>query len=93
MALAVLHELGRADQARARFASEACSAALLDLLTRHIRCPRTSSAGRLFDGAAGLLGMCTRMTAEAQAARALEAALPHATDMRTIRKPVAGLRP
>ena len=74
MALAVLHELGRADQARARFASEACSAALLDLLTRHIRCPRTSSAGRLFDGAAGLLGMCTRMTAEAQAARALEAA-------------------
>ncbi len=74
MALAVLHELGRTEQARARFAHEPSTAALIDLLERKIRCPQTSSAGRLFDAAAGLLGLCTRMRADAEAARALEAA-------------------
>jgi hydrogenase maturation protein HypF len=42
------------------------------MLERKLRCPRTSSAGRLFDAAAAILGVCTRASFEGQAAMALE---------------------
>jgi hydrogenase maturation protein HypF len=42
---------------------------------RGLNCPRTSSAGRLFDAAAALLGLATHTTFEAQAPMALEAAV------------------
>jgi hydrogenase maturation protein HypF len=44
-------------------------------LGRNINTPVTTSAGRLFDAIAALLGICQRMTYEGQAAMALEAAV------------------
>lgn len=46
---------------------------VLQLLDRHARTPETSSAGRLFDGVAALLGLCLRASWEGEAAVALEA--------------------
>jgi len=46
---------------------------LLTMLARRLRSPETSSLGRWFDAAAGLLGLCSSMSYEGQAAMLLEA--------------------
>ncbi len=74
LAVAVLHATGQTEEARRRYAAEPGIETVLAMLSGDIHCPRTSSAGRLFDAAAGLLGLCQRMSKDAEAARALEAA-------------------
>ena len=49
------------------------AAALHKIMTNRINCPETSSLGRLFDGAAAILGLRRQVTFEGQAAMELEA--------------------
>lgn len=42
------------------------------ILAKDLLCPRSTSVGRLFDGAAGLMGLCRRNNFEGQAAMMLE---------------------
>ncbi|MDE2118496.1 MAG: carbamoyltransferase HypF, partial [Betaproteobacteria bacterium] len=77
MAAAVLHELGRNEEIAQRFANEPAAMTVATMLQRGLNCPRTSSMGRVFDAAAGLLGLCHKMEFEAQSAIALEQAATH----------------
>lgn len=72
MAAAALFDLGRGDAIAPRFADQPGAATVSAMLAKGINSPRTSSMGRVFDAAAGLLGICSRMEFEAQAAIALE---------------------
>ena len=72
MAAAVLHGLGRGSEIADRFAGQA-HAARLALLLGQANPPTTTSAGRLFDAVAGLLGTAVTQRYEGQAAMELEA--------------------
>ncbi|RKT51330.1 hydrogenase maturation protein HypF [Azonexus fungiphilus] len=75
MAIAALHGAGLGDQAAdwlARTWPEREAGPLLTLLDRQLRCPPTSSLGRWFDAAAGLLGVRDVSRYEGQAAMELE---------------------
>jgi hydrogenase maturation protein HypF len=78
--LALLWELfgrdafGTSTAAPATAFSDAEKGILSSMLERGINTPVTTSAGRLFDGVAALLGLCQRSSFEGEAAMALEAA-------------------
>lgn len=72
MAAAALHVLGHGDQIAHRFADQPAAAMVATLLQRGLHSPVTSSAGRLFDAAAGLLGVQQHSRFEGQAAMLLE---------------------
>ncbi len=73
MAGAALHRLGRGDEIAARFPRQRAARQLAELIARGAHCPPTSSLGRLFDAAAGLLGITEISRFEADAAMQLEA--------------------
>lgn len=72
MAAAVLHALGEANAIATRFAHQPAASMVVNMLNRRLNCPPTSSMGRWFDAAAGLLGICETMAFEGQAAMLLE---------------------
>lgn len=72
MAAAVLHRLGRSDEIARRFPAQPAAQQLNQLLQRGLNCPSSSSLGRWFDAAAGLLGVREVMAYEGQAAMLLE---------------------
>lgn len=72
MAASVLHSLRRGDTIARRFAAQPQARGLAALLAQP-DVPVTTSAGRLFDAAAALLGLCSLQSYEGEAAMKLEA--------------------
>ena len=72
MAAAVLFQLGRGDEIAQRFSNQPGAQTVAEMLQKNLNCPITSSTGRLFDAAAGLLGVNEIQAFEAQAAIQLQ---------------------
>jgi hydrogenase maturation protein HypF len=90
MAAAVLHALGRTSEISRRY-SQPAARTVEQMLAQGVNCPPTSSMGRWFDAAAGLLRVRDRQSFEGQAPMLLEglaarygpvAGLPHAYGLR-----------
>lgn len=72
MAAAALARLNRGDEIMRRFAHQPAAATVAVMLASHLNCQQTSSMGRLFDAAAGLLEISSIQSYEAQAAMQLQ---------------------
>lgn len=72
MAAAVLARLNRSKEIIQRFSDQFASAIVASMLNKNLNCPQTSSMGRLFDAAAGLLGVSLTQSHEAHAAIQLQ---------------------
>jgi hydrogenase maturation protein HypF len=72
MAAAALFRLDRADEIHHRFAACGNTTLLVQMLERGFNSPETTSCGRWFDAACGLLGVRTTSGFEGEAAMVLE---------------------
>lgn len=72
MAAAALFKLGRGDEIARRFPNQPAAPTVAAMLQRDLNCPAASSMGRMFDAAAGLLGVNEVQSFEAQAAIRLQ---------------------
>ena len=72
MAAAALFQLGRGNEITERFPDQPAAKTIATMLQQNVNCPLTSSMGRLFDAAAGLLGLNAIQSHEAQAAIQLQ---------------------
>lgn len=72
MACAALHELGRTNDITRRYGGLGANAVFVQMLTRGVRSPWTTSMGRWFDAACGLLGVRLEATYEGEAPMVLE---------------------
>jgi hydrogenase maturation protein HypF len=81
MAAAALFLLGRTDEIPRRFPGQPMARQLHVMLERDLHCPPTTSLGRWFDAAAGLLGARHVMAYEGQAAMLLEGLAEAAGDV------------
>ena len=72
MAAAVLFQLGRENEIVRRFADQPGAEMVLTMLQHNLNCPATSSMGRLFDSAAGILDVNKVQLYEAKAAIQLQ---------------------
>lgn len=72
MGAAILHALGRTDEIVPRYHDIAGASVIAQMLERNVNCPETSSCGRLFDAACGLLGLKLIAQFEGEAPMALE---------------------
>jgi hydrogenase maturation protein HypF len=77
MAAAVLFQLDRGEEIVRRFPNQPAAQTVVAMLQRNLNCPITSSMGRLFDAAAGLLGLNEIQAFEAQAAIQLQELAQH----------------
>jgi len=73
MGAAVLHALGRGGEIATRYAHQVHADQLVHMMDRDLNSPLTSSCGRLFDAACGLLAVHEVAAFEGQAPMALEA--------------------
>lgn len=81
MAAAALFLLGRTDEIPRRFPGQPMAGQLHVMLERDLHCPPTTSLGRWFDAAAGLLGVRDAIAYEGQAAMLLEGLAEQAGDV------------
>lgn len=72
MAAAALHAMGRSKEIPARFQDFKGAGMVAQMLEKGVRAPMTSSAGRLFDAACGLLGVVPIARFEGEAPMELE---------------------
>jgi hydrogenase maturation protein HypF len=72
MAAAALNAMGRGAEIPARFHTFKGAAVLAQMLAKNVNAPKTSSAGRLFDAACGLLGVKLIASFEGEAPMELE---------------------